>query len=114
MAIMDVEMDGVSLKQEVSQEDFHGLSHREFGDHTDALAFLIETPNPGQEDAIEDPDVVNDPESPLSGRVFTQLRTVKAILDNYGFTVGPDERIVVEFPFPLDTLRGADLGTFLR
>lgn len=114
MAIMDVEMDGVSLKQEVSQEDFHGLSHREFGDHTDALAFLIETPNPGQEDAIEHPDVVNDPESPLSGRVYTQLRTVEAILENHGFTVGPDGRIEVEFPFPLDAVRGADLGTFLR
>jgi len=114
MAVMDVEMDGVALKLEVSQEDFHGLSHREFGDHTDALAVLIETPNPGQEDAIEHPDVVNDPESPLSGRVHTQLRTVKAILDNYGFTVGPDGGIEFGFPFSLDALKGSDLGTFLR
>jgi hypothetical protein len=114
MAILDVEMDGIALKQEVSQEEFRGLSHREFGDHTDALAFLIETPNPGQEDAIEHPDVVNDPESPLSGRVRTHLRTVKAILDNYGFTVDPEGKIEFGFPFSLDALQGADLGTFLR
>jgi hypothetical protein len=114
MAIMEAEMDGISLKQEVSQEDFHGLSHREFGDHTDALAFLIETPNPGQEDAIKQPDVVNDPESPLSDRVFTQLRTVKAIVDNYGFTVDPGGQIEIGFPFSLDALKGSDLGTFLR
>jgi hypothetical protein len=114
MAILDLEMDGIALKQEVSQEEFRGLSHREFGDHTDALAFLVETPNPGQEDSIENPDVVNDPEAPLSDRVHTHLRTVKAILDNYGFTVGPAGTIEIGFPFSLDALKGSDLGTFLR
>jgi hypothetical protein len=114
MAVLDLEMDGIALKQEVSQEEFRGLSHREFGDHTDAYAFLVETPNPGQEDSIQHPDVVNDPEAPLSGRVHTHLRTVKAILDNYGFTVGPGGRIDFGFPFSLDALKGADLGTFLR
>jgi hypothetical protein len=114
MATLDLEFDGIPLKQEVSQEEFRGLSHREFGDHTDALAFLVETPNPGQEDSIEHPDVVNDPEAPLSGRVHTHLRTVKAILDNYGLTVGPDGKIEIGFPFSLDALKGSDLGTFLR
>jgi len=114
MAILDLEMDGIALKQEVSQEKFRGLSHREFGDHTDALAFLVETPNPGQEDSIERPDVVNDPEAPLSGRVHTHLRTVKAILDNYGFTVGPDGKIEIGFPFSIDALKGTDLGEYLR
>ena len=114
MVTLDLEMVGIALKQEVSQEEFRGLSHREFGDHTDALAFLIETPNPGQEDSIEHPDVVNDPEAPLSGRVHTHLRTVKAILDNYGFTVGPDRGIEFGFPFPIDSLKGIDLGDVLR
>lgn len=114
MVTLDLEMAGIALKQEVSQEEFRGLSHREFGDHTDALAFLIETPNPGQEDAIENPDVVNDPRAPLSGRVRTHLRTVDAILQNYGFTAGPEEEIELGFPFSLDALNGADLGTFLR
>lgn len=114
MATLDLEFEGISLKQEVSQEEFRGLSHREFGDHTDALAFLVETPNPGQEDSIEHPDVVNDPEAPLSGRVHTHLRTVDAILFNYGSTVAPDQGIRIDYPFSLDALKGADLGTFLR
>lgn len=114
MATLDLEMEGITLKQEVSQEEFRGLSHREFGDHTDALAFLIETPNPGQEDSIEHPDVINDPEAPLSGRVHTHLRTVKAILDSYGFTAAPGGKIEFGFPFSLDALKGSDLGTFLR
>jgi hypothetical protein len=114
MATLDLEMEGIVLKQEASQEEFHGLSHREFGDRTNAYAFLVETPNPGQEEAIEHPDVVNDPEAPLSGRVYTHLRTVKAILDNFGSTVIPDRRIELGYPFPIDALKGADLGTFLR
>jgi hypothetical protein len=114
MATLDLEMDGIIVKQEASQEEFHGLSHREFGDHSDAYAFLMETPNPGQEESIEHPDVVNDPEAPLSGRVHTQLRTVKAILDSYGTMVSPDRRIEIGFPFSIDALKGADLGTFLR
>ena len=114
MVTLDLEMDGIVLKQEASQEEFHGLSHREFGDHTDAYAFLMETPNPGQEEAIAHPDVVNDPRAPLSGRVHVQLRTVKAILDNYGLMVAPDRRIEIGYPFPIDALLGTDLGTYLR
>jgi len=114
MVTLDLEMEGIGLKQEVSQEEFRGLSHREFGDHTDALAFLVETPNPGQEDSIEHPDVVHDPEAPLSGRVHTHLLTVNAILDNYGFTVGPNGKIEIGYPFSLDAVKGSDLGTLLR
>jgi hypothetical protein len=107
-------MEGIALKQEASQEEFHGLSHREFGDHTNAYAFLVETPNPGQEESIEHPDVVNDPRAPLSSRVHTHVRTVKAILDNYGATVSPNRRIEIGYPFSIDALKGTDLGTFLR
>ncbi len=114
MATLDLEFEGITLKQEVSQEEFRGLSHREFGDHTDALAFLVETPNPGQEDSLQDPDVVNDPDAPLSGRVHTHLRTVEAILFNFGSTVSPDQGIEIVYPFSLDALKGADLGAFLR
>ena len=114
MATLDLELEGIALRQEASQEEFHGLSHREFGDHTDAYAFLVETPNPGQEASVEHPDVVNDPEAPLSGRVHTHLRTVKAILDSYKSMVERDRRIEIGYPFPIDALRGAVLGTFLR
>jgi hypothetical protein len=114
MATLDLEMEGIVLKQEASQEEFHGLSHREFGDHTKAYAFLVETPNPGQEESIEQPDVVNDPRAPLSGRVYTHLRTVQAILDSYGSTAGPDRRIELGFSFAIDALKESNLGTFLR
>jgi hypothetical protein len=114
MVTLDLEMEGIALKQEASQEEFHGLSHREFGDHTNAYAFLVETPNPGQEESIEFPDVVNDPRAPLSSRVHTHVRTVKAILDNYGATVSPNRRIEIGYPFSIDALEGTDLGTFLR
>jgi len=114
MAILDLEMAGINMKLEVSQEDFHGLSHREFGDYTDAYAFLIETPNPGQERSIEYPDVVSDPQAPLSHRVRTQLRTVMAILESYTLMATPDQAIGIEFPFQVDELEGANLGEFLR
>jgi len=114
MVTLDLEMDGIVMKQEASQEGFHGLSHREFGDHTPAYAFLVETPNPGQEESIEHPDVVNDPVAPLSSRVHTHLRTVMAILDNYGSMVPSDRVIGMGFPFSVDALKGANLGTFLR
>jgi len=114
MVTLDLEMEGITLKQEASQEEFHGLSHREFGDYTDAYALLMETPNPGQEESIEHPDVVNDPRAPLSGRVHTHLRTVKAILDNFGSMASPGRKIEIGYPFSLDALKGADLGTFLR
>jgi len=114
MATLDLEMEGIVLKQEASQEEFHGLSHREFGDHTEAYAFLVETPNPGQEESIQHPDVVHDPRAPLSGRVYTHLRTVKAILDSYESTAAPDRKIQMGFPFAIDALKETDLGTFLR
>ena len=114
MAVLDLEMVGINMKLEISQEEFHGLSHREFGDYTKAYAFLLETPNPGQERSIEYPDVVSDPQAPLSHRVRTQLRTVMAILESYTLMATPDQAIGIEFPFQVDELEGANLGEFLR
>lgn len=113
-AILDLEMEGLALKQEVSSEEFFGLSHREFGDRTNALAFLIESANPGQEASIENPDVVNDPEAPLCDRVYLQLRTIEAILANHALLEGSANAVEFIFPFASTELRGGDLGTFLR
>jgi hypothetical protein len=112
--VLDLEIEGLALKQEVSSEEFFGLSHREFGDRTGAMAFLIESCNPGQESGIESPDVVNDPRAPLADRVFLQLRTIEAILANYELLEGSASAVGFDFPFELSDLRGADLGTFLR
>jgi hypothetical protein len=113
-AVLDLEMDGLLLKQEVSREEFFGLSHREFGDRTDALAFLIESANPGQERDIVSPDVVNDPRSPLSDRVYLQLRTIEALLANHALLEGTASGIAFSLPFDLSELRSGDLGAFLR
>lgn len=113
-AVVDLEMEGIVLKQEESREEYYGLSHREFGDRTDALAFLIESPNPGQQAGVVDPDVVNDSRSPLSTRVHLHLATIRAILTNHALLHGSEDSVVFSFPFDLDELPGADLGAFLR
>jgi hypothetical protein len=112
--VLDLEIEGLALKQEVSSDEYFGLSHREFGDHTSALAFLIESANPGQEGSIVNPDVINDPRSPLAERVFLQLRTIEGILANHELLEGSVRSVRFAFPFALSELHGADLGTFLR
>lgn len=48
MVSMELEMDGIPMRLEPSPVNFRGLSHREWGDHSDALAILMETGNPSQ------------------------------------------------------------------
>lgn len=42
---MNLELRGIKIGLEASPPNLHGLSHRELGDHTPALAVLMETPN---------------------------------------------------------------------
>lgn len=88
MAVLDLEAQGIIMNVEHSASDFAGLSHREWGDRTNAAAYLIETPNPGQESGIKNPDVVNDPVNPLAKRVGTQLATIEAIFGAHGMVYG--------------------------
>src|SRR5690606_2337406 len=46
-AILDLSAQGIHINLEPSREEFRGLSHREWGDHSQALSFLTETANPG-------------------------------------------------------------------
>lgn len=80
-AVLDLSMQGIDINLEPSREEFRGLSHREWGDHTPVLAFLTETANPGQTPNMVNPDVVNDPVNPLHDRVGRQLAMIRAILD---------------------------------
>ncbi len=43
---MELENQGVKIRLEPSPKNLRGLSHREWGDNTDVLAFLLETANP--------------------------------------------------------------------
>lgn len=47
-AAMLLEAEGIAIGVEGSPENLGGLSHREWGDATQALAFLLETTNPAQ------------------------------------------------------------------
>lgn len=47
-AILDLEMSDLKFSPELSPKNFHGLSHREWGDTTAAFPFLMETSNPLQ------------------------------------------------------------------
>ena len=47
-AIFELEMEGINCSPERSPSNFHGLSHREWGDYTDVNPFLMETSNPIQ------------------------------------------------------------------
>jgi hypothetical protein len=46
--VMNLELRGMKIALEPSPKNLHGLSHRELGDHTPALAVLMETANPAQ------------------------------------------------------------------
>lgn len=45
-AVLGLEFAGLQFSPELSPNNFHGLSHREWGDYTDAVPFLMETSNP--------------------------------------------------------------------
>lgn len=47
-AILELEMEGLHYAPELSPENFHGLSHREWGDYTNTYPFLMETSSPVQ------------------------------------------------------------------
>ncbi|MBO8140947.1 MAG: succinylglutamate desuccinylase/aspartoacylase family protein [Firmicutes bacterium] len=94
-AVIDLSMQGLNVTLEPSREEFRGLSHREWGDHTPALAFLTETANPGQAPEIANPDVVNDPENPLRDRTGRQLAMITAVLN-----------AAAQLGFPTVTLEG--------
>ena len=48
MISMDLEAENIPMRLEPSPKNLHGLSHREWGDHSDTLAILMETANPSQ------------------------------------------------------------------
>lgn len=112
MALLDASAKGIQMQLERSRDDFRGLSHREWGDHTQAYSFLIETPNPGQDPNAKDPDVVNDPIYPLWHRVGVHLLTVRGILDSYSLMTG--NSLEWEGMPDYDELASQGLGPFLN
>lgn len=48
MVVLDLQMEGIEMNLELSPPDFHGLSHREWGDYSDTMPILMETANASQ------------------------------------------------------------------
>jgi hypothetical protein len=48
MAVLNLEFENLKYALEISPQNFKGLSHREWGDNTEVLPFLMETSNPIQ------------------------------------------------------------------
>jgi hypothetical protein len=114
LAILDLDASGVGMKLERSSETFRGLSHREWGDATEAHAFLFETPNPGMAKSTAGVDVVNDRKHPLSRRVGMQLSSFLAVLEAYDGVAAPALSVKVQDVPDLPQVVASGLGSFLK
>jgi hypothetical protein len=102
----------ISMKLEESNTTYRGLSHLEIGDATQALSFLSESPNPGQDRERSDADVLNDPKYPLTHRVGMHLALFRHLADAYADYNGKALKID-KLPEYRDLLTG-DIGQFLN
>ena len=79
LALLDLEEKDIPLHLDASPLNMDGLSHREWGDRTKALSFLIETVNPAQA-ARPSQAELNSPRYALEVRAAIQLETVMALV----------------------------------
>lgn len=106
IATINLEMEGVQINIEPSPPTLRGLSHREWGDNTDTLALLLESPNPaqGRLRGVTDGELIvggldpmyikasergrlhvpyTDEGTPLAMRVARHLASVQVIVESY-------------------------------
>ncbi len=114
LAVLTLEGEGLSMQLEPSSDTFRGLSHREWGDATEARSFLFETPNPGQVDQPAGADVVDDPKYPLARRVDAQLATLRAVIGAYNEGAAPGARVEIADLPPFGAITRDGLGKYLR
>jgi predicted deacylase len=109
-----LEVEGLDMTLETSPRTPRGVSHLEIGEKTRALAFLFETPNPGQVTHPEHADVTNDPALPLARRVGAHLSALRALLNAHNATTSDEARIEVhDVPSLADVVREG-VGHYLR
>ena len=119
-----------------SPSKLRGLSHREFGDHTDALALLAETANPAMgrfrgrtDEALvtqgRDPNYVkaaklgrlfvpfSEEGHPLHKRVARHLATISEMLDVYNETDPARQLTLSDLP-AFERVSSEGIGPFLR
>jgi predicted deacylase len=113
-AVLDLEDQGLSMKLEPSSDTFRGLSHREWGDASEAQAFLFETPSPSMVDDTNRVDFVTDAKLPLSRRVGAQLASFAAVLAAYNGDAKPGARVtLIDLPGMAD-LQKSGVGALLK
>jgi predicted deacylase len=136
MVVMNLEMRGIKIGLEPSPGNLHGLTHRELGDHTQALAVLMETTNPsqGRLRGRTSPDLVlsgkdkmyvkangmkrlyvefDEKGYPLSQRVGRHLAGIEEFLKAYSEANPSGPIVVQDFPPAEEVLTGG-IGKFLN
>jgi len=135
IAILNLELEDITYSLEPSPLNFRGLSHREIGDSTEALSFLIESANlsqgrlRGRTDVklvIEGKDRFYGRASdiglltisygeegiPLKVRCGRHLAGIKALVEAYNDYYPNKEIIIKNFPELLNS--GSEIGDFLN
>jgi len=79
LVVLDLEEKGLPFHLDVSALNMDGLSHREWGNRTKALSFLIETVNPAQA-AYPSQNELDAPQYALDRRAAIQLETVRLLV----------------------------------
>jgi predicted deacylase len=114
MAVLALEAADVPMNLERSSDTFRGLSHREWGDATPALAFLFETPNPGMGSKGREGDPVNDRQFPLALRVGANLAAIGAVIEASNGETPPSKALrMTDVPSMTQVVK-AGVGAFLR
>jgi Succinylglutamate desuccinylase / Aspartoacylase family len=135
LAMFGMQMRGIAMDLMASPPGLRGLSHREFGDHTDAYAMLSETANPamGRFRGRTDESLILEGQDenyvraaglgrlfvpftaeghPLRERVGRQIATVQEIVVAYNDTNRERQISLSEVP-PFERLVEDGLGSFL-
>lgn len=136
MANLTLQSEGLSYALEPSPKNFHGLTHRELGDATEAMCVLMETANPMQgrlRGRMEPEKVVSGVDNyylaaskagllhvpydstgvPLSVRVGRHLEGVRTLLDGYNMLYAERGIVIGGIPSYAD-LQAKGLGEFLK
>ncbi len=133
MTLTDFE--GFSMGTEFSPVNLHGLSHREIGDHSDAISLLLEAPEPfldatrgitGEKQLLEGKDAfvvkagkhgllyapIDDNGWPIATRVGRHTSTVLQILQSWN-EFHPEKEVVCEGVPKYADLIARGVGSFL-
>lgn len=135
-ACMTMQVDsGLTMTVDQSPANLRGISHREWGDNTQALAFLVETPNPSQgrlrgktDSALivtgRDPMYLRvagtgrlyveytNKGYPISERVGRHLQAVKSIVQEYALA-NPGRDVQIDMP-GYSEIRTRGVGYYLH